>query len=187
MIKQRSILCFFILFFAAMLFVTGCATGSRPLFIHYDLDGNPIQEKRYRKYLTRDFKNRWFKHAYKKNNSTGPHYLLSPDQKVIKERYGAPDYISPKFISMKNDYVREWLYWEEGIIFQFVNRRLIFEGPLSDSERILVLYGYPDYSVIYQSGKDYTREVLYYHPIIGLSEKCFSFVNGKLVDSVLYR
>lgn len=187
MIKYRSILSFFILFSVAMCFMSGCATGSKPLFIYFDQDGNPIQQKRYRKFLTRDFKNRWFKEAYNKNNSTGPHFLLSPDQKVIKERHGAPDYISPKYLSMNNDYVKEWLYWEEGLLFQFVNRRLIFEGPVTDSERILVLYGYPDYSTISQSGKDYTREVLYYRPVIGTSEKCFNFVNGKMVDRILYR
>lgn len=187
MIKQRFILCSFILFSIAMGILSGCATGSRPLFMNYDQEGNPIQQKRYRKFLTRDFKNRWFKAAYRKNNSTGPHFLLSPDQKVIKERYGPPDYISPKYLSMNNDYVKEWLYWEEGLIFQYVNRNLIYEGPVTDSERILVLYGFPDYSAINQTGKDYTREVFYYRPVIGMSEKCFNFVNGKMVDRILYR
>ncbi|MBN1900458.1 hypothetical protein JW926_03935 [Candidatus Sumerlaeota bacterium] len=187
MMKQRFIL--YLLMFSSLMmgFLSGCASSSKPLFLHYDQDGNPIQEKRYRRFLTQDFKNRWFKTAYKKNNSTGPHFLLSPDQKVTKERFGAPDYISRKYLSMSKDYVKEWLYWEEGVMFQFVNRHLVYEGPLGDSERTLVLLGYPDYSAIYQSGADYTREVYYYRPIIGLSEKSYNFINGKQVDKILYR
>jgi len=170
-------------FILLLALISGCATSSSPLFNEYDADGNPVQHKRYRRYPERDLIVRWGRTAYKKNNSTGPHFLLSEDQETIKGEYGPPDYISETWLSWNRDYVTEWLYWQEGVMFQFVRRQLVYEGPLSDKERVLVTYGYPDKAHVLYVDDNMMRESFYYHSLFGLGENAYTFVNGKKVES----
>ena len=179
-INIASFLSFFILLAA------GCASSNKPLFIKYDADGKPVMEKRYRRYVARDFQTRWNARAYNKNNTSGPHFLLSKEQKDIKKKYGPPDYISPSYLSLRGDYVIEWLYLEKGVMFQFVNRRLAYEGPLSDKELTLVAYGYPDKALMLETG-DIIREEYHYYTLFGIARKQFNFVNGKLLDETIFQ
>jgi len=179
-INIASFLSFFILLAA------GCAISNKPLFIKYDADGKPVMEKRYRRFMARDFQTRWNAKAYNKNNTSGPHFLLSKEQKDIKKKFGPPDYISPSYLSSRGDYAIEWLYFEKGVMFQFVNRRLAYEGPLSDKERILVAYGYPDEGRMYIMG-EIIRENFYYYTLFGIAQKSFNFVNGKLAVETIFQ
>ncbi|HPB33132.1 MAG TPA: hypothetical protein PLB62_16905, partial [Candidatus Sumerlaeota bacterium] len=119
----------------SLLFISGCALSSRPAFNHYDADGKPVMEKRIRRFLLRDMKVRWSRKAYRKNNSSGPHFLLSAEQKAIKEEHGAPEYLSYTYLSRHGDNIKEWVYWEKGLLFQFAGRKLVYEGELTDLER----------------------------------------------------
>jgi len=168
----------------ALLFVFfgGCAMNSKPLFLEYDAQGQPLMSKRIPRHIIRDFKVRWSKKAYKRNDGTGPHFLLSTDQRVIKNEYGPPDYISRTYLSRKGNYVKEWVYWEEGELFQFVRRNLIYEGPLTDRERVLILYGFPDDALVYQIGPEIERENFCYNTLFGTTRRTFHFVNGKCID-----
>jgi len=162
-----------------------CSLSSQPLYNQYDADGKPVMQKRVRRHAVRDFQARFNKQAYKKNNTSGPHFLLSPDQKAVKEKYGPPDYISITFLSVNKDYVKEWVYWKKGLLFQFVQRKLAYEGPLSDKERILIQYGYPDDADVYQIGDVFVRENYYYHSMLGVMSKSYFFINGKCVNQVI--
>jgi hypothetical protein len=163
----------------------GCSLSSKPLFYKYDAEEKPVMNKRFRRHAVRDFKARFRKQAYKKNNTTGPHFLLSRDQKAIKEKYGPPDYISITFLSLDKDYVKEWIYWKKGLMFQFVQRKLVYEGSLTDKERILVQYGYPDDAQFYQTGDEYVRENYYYYSLYGLTSKSYFFINGKCMSKIV--
>jgi len=179
-INVASFLSFFILFAA------GCAISNKPLFIRYDADGKPVMEKRYRRYAARDFQTRWNVRAYNKNNTSGPHFLLSQEQKDVKQKYGPPEYISSSYLSSRGDYVIEWLYLEKDVMFQFVNRHIAYEGPVSDKERVLVTYGYPDKAQMVAT-RDIIREEYHYYTLFGIPKKVFNFVNGKLADETVFQ
>ena len=174
-----------VVYACCLVLLAGCSMSSRPLFYQYDAQEKPVMTKRFRRHVVRDFKARFRKEAYTKNNTTGPHFLLSSDQKTVKEKYGPPDYISFTFLSLNKDYVKEWLYWKKGLMFQFVNRKLVYEGLLTDKERILVEYGYPDDAQIYQTGDAFFRENYYYHSLYGTTSKAYFFINGKCVNRVV--
>jgi len=175
-----------IMIVGCLVILLGCSMNSKPLFLRYDAEGKPIMQKRYRRYIVRDFKTRFRKEAYKKNNTTGPHFLLSRDQVEVKEKYGPPEYIGISYLSLRKDHVKEWLYLKKGLMFQFVNRKLAYEGPLSDKERVLVLYGYPDDAYSTQAGEqEFIRENFYYYTLFGTSSKSFCFINGKCLDQVI--
>lgn len=182
MLKRHKLISW-ILILAAGLFMAGCAMGPDPLFMKYDEDANPVMTKRLRNHVTRDYLVHPFRKAYKENHGTGPHFLLSPDETRVKEEYGPPDYLSPAYLSRKGDWVKEWLYWKEGIMFQFVRGHLVFEGPLSDKERVLVQYGYPDDTKIYELGEGMERQNFYYHSFLGKTRMTFLFKNGTIIDS----
>ena len=150
----------------------------------YDEEGQPVMKRRFRRHLERDFEVRMSRKAFKKNNTSGPHFLLSEDQKSIKEEYGPPDYISPSFLSRHGDYVVEWLYWEKSLMFQFVSRRLVYEGPLTDKERVLVLYGFPDRVQTFQIGGDRERQNFYYYSMFGMTQCYYNFIDGRCLNKV---
>jgi hypothetical protein len=170
--------CFLLLFF-----ISGCSLNTKPTFDYYDADGKPRTTKRYRRHLNRDFIARVSKTAYKKNKGTGPHFLLSKDQKDVKEKYGPPEYIGCTYLSRRGDYVKEWIYWKEAMTFQFVNKNLIFEGSLTDKERVLIVFGYPDYARVFQFAQGQERENFYYYTLFGMTQRIFHFINGKRVQS----
>jgi len=177
----------FIIWACLGLWAFGCGFANKQLHIRYDAEGKPIMAKRHRKLVIRDFITKINTIAYKKNNTSGPHFLLSPIQKEIKEKYGPPSYISPSWLSLEGDYVIEWLYWEKGVMFQFVNRQMAFEGPLTDKERVLVVFGYPDDARVYLLGEIGIRENFYYHTILGTTQRTFNFMNGKMVGNTSFQ
>jgi len=71
-------------------------------------------------------------------------------------------------------------------MFQFVNRRLAYEGPLSDKELTLVAYGYPDKALMLETG-DINREEYHYYTLFGIARKEFNFVNGKLLYKMIFQ
>jgi len=180
--KKGSVFGWFLFIIVPVVFLAGCATGSKPLYLDYDEDGQPIMVKRYRRHAERDFEIRWSRAAYKKNKGTGPHFLLSDVQESIKEEFGPPDYIGDTYLSRKKEYVKEWIYWKAGYMFQFIKRQLVYEGPLTDKERILILHGYPDSIQIYQLGDGVERENFYYYCLFGRTQRCYHFRNGEKVE-----
>ncbi len=168
--------------FMSLLFISGCALSSRPAFNHYDADGKPVMEKRIRRFLLRDMKVRWSRKAYRKNNSSGPHFLLSAEQKAIKEEHGAPEYLSYSYLSRHGDNIKEWVYWEKGLLFQFAGRKLVYEGELTDLERTMVRYGYPDDANIFELNGGNERQNFYYNSTFGKYQMSFYFINGKCAE-----
>jgi len=148
----------------------------------YMEDGEQVQIKRIAKHQSIDYFHRWRRTAYVKN--TGElHWLLSQDQKEIIAEYSQPDYLRRTFRSTRGDRVKEWAYVAQGKIFQFVRRQLVYEGELTDLEKTLIQYGYPNFVFAEQLEPDITRLTFIYESIFGLRRQMFSFANGRLCYS----
>jgi len=145
-------------------------------------DGEQVQIKRIARHQSIDYFHRWRRTAYVKN--TGElHWLLSQDQKEIIAEYSQPDYLRRTFRSTRGDRVKEWAYVAQGKIFQFVRRQLVYEGELTDLEKTLIQYGYPNFVFAEQLESDITRLTFIYESIFGLRRQVFSFANGRLCYS----
>jgi hypothetical protein len=162
-----------------VLFAAGCALHTRPLF-DYNAAGEKVTVKRRAKRQHVDYALRWRSKAFEKN--TGElRWLLSDDQKKTIEQYGQPDYIRHTFYSTRRDMVKEWVYWEKQKVFQFVRGTLVFEGPLTDLERVLIVYGYPTKSLSEELEKDINRTTFYYSSPFTVLHRVVAFSNDKMV------
>lgn len=163
------------------LVLVGCAFNSRPMF-EYTEEGEQVQVKRIPKHQSVDYFHRWRRTAYVKNTGT-LHWMLSQDQKKIIGQYGQPDYLRRTFRSTRGDLVKEWAYVAQGKVFQFVRRQLVYEGDLTDLEKTLIQYGYPNLVFHTHLESDISRLTFVYSSIFGLRTQVFSFANGRLCYS----
>lgn len=114
---------------------------TRPQLI-YHADGDRTTFKRYERYPQRDFFHHCFRKVY---GVPGENFrAASPDQEVLLEEWGPPDYVRRRFESNEDERVDEWAYLDEFRIFQFVKGEIVYEGPLTDYEQTLMRYGFPD-------------------------------------------
>lgn len=160
--------------------LSGCSINRAYLF-EYDKDGNEIQFKRRAKYNSVNYVSKWSKKAYKKNNRT-LHFMLSDEQEEVIKEHGQPDYIRKRFLSTHGDFVKEWIYHNSNLMFQFVGGKLVYEGPTTDVEKVLMLYGYPRYSITTKLDPDVVRETFIYHSSLTDEFEDFNFSNGKLLS-----
>jgi hypothetical protein len=164
-----------------------------PKFEYTD-DGQAIMLKRYPANTAKE--NNLFRlYSFYENKHGVEHYckgsklkreysdILSEEQKKILATWGQPDYLRGPYKSTRGDSVIEWAYHASNHLFQFVDRKMVYEGPLSDQERVAITYGAPREVIVVQLEPNIRRETWIYRPIfrsvIG-NEKLFSFSNGKL-------
>ena len=170
---------FFVIIASAL--VVGCAFNTAPRFDVEPSTGTPVMVKRYPKYPLWQELLFWKTKEYYKN--TGKiRWLLSEDQKKTIARYGQPDYFRRVFFSTRFDRVHEWLYWDKQRVVQFVNGQLVWDGQLTDFEKILLLHGRPTKCIISTTEELNSRKVwLEYTRFLGLRQWCFFFVNDRLI------
>ncbi len=157
----------------------GCSLNKAPLF-EYDKEGKEVKLKRHAKNMEVNYITKWSKTVYKPNNRT-LHFLLSPDQEETIKTYGQPEYIRKKYISTRKDVVREWAYPTQSLLFQFVKGKLVYDGELTDMEKVLILYGSPDKYYFEKLDPDLFRESFDYHSKFTNELEVFHFTNGKLI------
>ena len=108
-------------------------------------------------------------------------------RETIHDRQGefalGRDYLRRTFRSARGDLVKEWAYLAQGKIFQFVRRQLVYEGELTDLEKTLIQYGYPNFVFAEQLEHDFKRLTFKYKSIFGLRTQIFSFADGRLCYS----
>lgn len=110
-----------------------------------------------------------------------PDDILSEDQKTILREWGQPDYLRGPYKSTRGDQVIEWAYHPLNHLFQFVDRTMVYEGPLTDQDRTAITYGAPRETVVGQQEPNIRRETWIYRPwFLTGRERVFSFTNGKL-------
>jgi hypothetical protein len=164
-----------------------------PKFEYTD-DGRAIMLKRYPACTAKEY-NLFRLYSFYENKQGVEHYckgsklkreysdILSEEQKKILATWGQPDYLRGPYRSTRGDLVIEWAYHASNHLFQFVDRAMVYEGPLSDQERIAITYGAPREVIVVLLEPNIRRETWIYRPIfrsvIG-NEKLFSFSNGKL-------
>lgn len=165
----------------AAILVSGCTVNRAPLF-EYDNQGNKIQFQRIARNSEWNINGTWrlTPWAYRKN--TGKlHWLLSPDQKKVIALLDQPDYIRRPFYSRTNERVHEWVWWEKNKVAQFVNRQLVYIGPLTDREKVLIRMGYPKY-YIHQDLATGIRETFIYSNDYEQRRHLYDFQNGRLIE-----
>lgn len=144
--------------------------------------GKPEQYKRYAYRNYRDYLYRWNAQAYAKVEEP-MRGMLSEDMKDVLARHGQPDYRRDPFKAETDELVEDWVYWDRGVITQFVQGQLVYEGPLTDQDRCLVQYGYPQQSFSQQYEGDVSprRETWVYKRLFERRGTFVSFTDGKLV------
>lgn len=160
-------------------FLLGCSLNRSPLF-DYDKEGKPVQIRRVAKYPTVDYFHRFTAGAYKENLSR-LHFMLSPEQEEIIKKYGQPDYLRKTFFSTRKEYVKEWVYLSANMVFQFIKGRLVYEGPVTDKEKVMIIWGYPKSIYIRAQTPDLTNESFEYYYIFSDDFLNFHFSNGNLI------
>lgn len=113
-----------------------------------------------------------------------PDEILSEQQREILREWGQPDYLRGPYKSTRGDSVIEWAYLPLNRLFQFVDRKMVYEGPLTDQERIAIVHGAPREVFTSEITPGVRRETWLYYPyFLTNRQKIFSFANGKLVFS----
>ena len=171
-----------------------CRTNHPVPKFEYTDDGQAIMLKRHPARPARE-NNLFQRYPFCENKHGVEHYskgfklkreygdILSEEQKKILASWGQPDYLRGPYTSSRGDSVVEWAYHASNHLFQFVDRAMVYEGPLSDQERVAITYGAPREVIVVQLEANIRRETWIYRPLfkspIG-KEKMFSFSNGKL-------
>lgn len=108
---------------------------------------------------------------------------LSPSQQDILTRHGQPDYIRKGWKSTSGETVDEWAWWDRSIVAQFVQRELVYEGPLTDMDRYRIRHGYPSksYTQDYEVGA-YREIWIYQHGLLDTRGSVVTFGDEKLIS-----
>lgn len=133
-----------LMLFLISVILIGCATTQKPLF-GVDEEGNPIMIKRYPKRMDIGFFHRWSRTAYHSNKSEVKVKPKYTEMMNVLEESGQPDYMRKPIKSIWGDTFEEWVYWDLATVFQFVQGQIVYIGPLTDLEKTLIIYGYPNF------------------------------------------
>jgi hypothetical protein len=110
-----------------------------------------------------------------------PEEILSEEQRDILREWGQPDYLRGPTKSTRGDRVTEWAYHSQNKLFQFVDRKMVYHGPLTDQDRTSITYGAPKVVLATLMEPNIRRETWFYSPrFLAGHEMVFSFTNGKL-------
>lgn len=154
------------------------------LLFKYDDAGVPHAFKRIERNIKRDFWYHWARQAYTQPIQN-PKVTFNTDQAMILETLGKPDWIRKTFRSLENDKVQEWIYAEENKLYQFINGRLVYDGPFTDYEQTLIRLGYPDDATYtLDNGKMLIATFSYRNHFWGMRQDEFHFIDGVLVQSI---
>lgn len=168
----------------ALLGLAGCAHRKSPLPQFYDYGGIPRSFKRHELYPQRDFRHHFVRKAYyRPDHGWSMFEPLPGDQETTVKEWGRPDWIRKPFTSLQSEKVHEWVYLDKQRVFQFVGPDLVFDGPLTEYEQILISRGYPDRTnyVIRENGE---REDLFvYTRVFTPWLEQFKFRDGHVIQS----
>jgi hypothetical protein len=163
-----------------LLATVGCAHESRQPFV-YDADGVPQMYKRRERHIELDLVHHIRTRAYLPPHSR---FLkkLSDDQKPIVEEFGRPDWVRRPYRSFEGEAVNEWVYMDWGQVFQFVDDKLVYQGPLTDYEQILLKNGYPSRALSGRNDAKRRTDLLVYSGVFESKLQQYFMVDGKLTQ-----
>lgn len=170
---------------ALLMPIAGCGNLNKVPRYRLDADGQPVAFKRFAAYDERDFINRFRAEAYfpRKDQVEGP---LSDEQRGVLERHGMPDFIRYRFKASTNELVDQWAWWDRNVTVQFVQRELVWEGPLTDYDRTLIERGYPSRAkaMLFQPGQ--RRDIFEYEGIFKANSLIVTFTEEKLASTATH-
>jgi len=179
---KRQILSLMILSLVCCGLFTGCAhTRPKPQLV-YDRDGDIRQYKRYEPHPEMNYFNRWVRKAYRVPKDSDFDFNLESQADIIRQ-WGKPDYIRKPFRSLQNEKIEEWVYIEYQTVMQFVAHELVFEGPLTDYEQILIRKGYPNQATVLIGETGIERQSLVYYGWLPGRVEMFNLTNGWIAHS----
>ena len=166
--------------FVAVALLTACVqTRPKPQVIIRP-SGEIATYKRFERYPRRDFTHRFVRSAY--STPRGEFDLAGADQQTILEQWGSPEYVRKRFTSLQDERIEEWLYMDLQRLFQFVDHNIVYEGPITDLEQLLLLHGYPDKMTTHIGESGIVRHMLYYRPIFNPGRfETYNLADGKII------
>ncbi|HOE97852.1 MAG TPA: hypothetical protein PLS90_12165 [Candidatus Sumerlaeota bacterium] len=159
--------------------LAGCARQPRLPF-RYDAEGFPVQDKRFERHVQRDFFHHFSRTVY--DPVTPPPYGYQGDKQTVYEQWGLPDYERREFKSINGEEVDEWLYLPENRIFQFIGDVMVYDGPLTDYEQILLRRGYPSRCEVQMTDTGTRIDVFVYDGVFQPMLEEYHFQNGYLTQ-----
>lgn len=168
---------------AVVLTAGGCTTNRAPRF---DMaSGEPEQIRRYTNRPAVDYIFRFDHRAFDRNDGMVD-TQLTPDKIDVLQRHGQPEYVRRNIRSRRGDVFDEWAYNDRNTLVQFIAGELVYEGPLMDSDRVLIERGYPSFATFQQYEEGPVREIWIYSKMFAVREQVYSFSDGNLVYRANY-
>lgn len=163
--------------------VASCTTNRLPRF---DMSsGEPEQVRRYTGRPALDYIYRFDRRAFDQVDEMADSQLTA-DKVDVLARHGQPDYRREGVRARRNETFDEWAYTDRNVIVQFVQGELVYEGPLLDSDRILIERGYPSKAFFQRYEAGPVRETWIYEDPIAVRFASYSFSDGKIVFEAVY-
>jgi hypothetical protein len=163
-----------------MLGVVGCTHRAGSPF-NYDAEGRPYTYQRREYNIERDWVHHVLSDVYKPPRRRFASRLTA-DQQPIVDQLGRPDWVRRPFRSFQNEKVQEWVYLDFAKVYQFIGGQLIFEGPLTDYEQILLRRGYPDHAISNRSDSGRVVDVLVYAGTFSANMQEYMMVDGMITQ-----
>ncbi|MCE5230076.1 hypothetical protein LLG95_10825 [bacterium] len=160
----------------ALSIATGCTTSK--ITGNIGPDGEQIAFKRYERHADIDFLHHFTRTVY---HEPGVYFGPSGDDQIqVVSEWGRPNFIR-KFKSMTGEHVVEWLYRDNCLLFQFIRDELVFTGPITGVEEVLLSHGRPDSYDIYSTDAGVQSMNFVYSGLIFSKLENFKFNNDKLI------
>ena len=108
---------------------------------------------------------------------------ISETQREVLERHGQPEYIRKHWKASTGEIVDEWAWWDRKVVCQFVQRELVWEGPLTDMDQYRIRYGTPMEALEQQYEAGVRRDIWTYQGILNATDgKLVTFSDERLVS-----
>jgi len=164
---------------AAPLLLSGCAGASRRPLTDFGSQGTVLLEKRIARYPEINYAVRFRSLAYEPNRDCA--VANSAAEQAILDESGQPDYVRKAFLSTHDDHVTEWAYMQKNRCVQFVGHEKVWDGPLSDKDRVVIRHGYPNHVMVSESRLGHRRETYIYRSMFDPQVRYYSFANDQMV------
>ncbi len=162
----------------AIAFFSGCARHDFPT--HNYIDGQTEQFKRMPLRDHVDYIYNWNSRIYHAPRRSFEKRLTQEQAKKVAE-LGHPEYVREKFRSRLGESVLEWAYLEQNQVVQFIDGQLVFQGPLTDRDMVLIQQGLPRFTFRNQEEMGPLMERYVYRKTdIPGRQRVFTFADGKL-------
>lgn len=164
--------------------LAGCTVNHAPRF-HYGPDGEKIQFKRYEDHIALDFYHNQNPIIYTRTDALPLTPILSEEQQALLEAKGKPDYVREDYASDTKERVTDWVYYDHNVLYQFVEGGVVFEGPVTDYEKVLIRRGRPTEATTPTNQTGRRTDVLLYRKAFSDQLDQYVFSNGRLAGSLV--